>query len=92
VNSSVTVALNSDFDGTMADSNQLAKALAESEAVRTCFARFMFRAAAATSAETKSEEAFVQAWRSIPAAAQGSILETLIAYVKSPMFAQRRVQ
>lgn len=92
VDSTVTVALNADFDGAMADSNQLAKELSESEAVRTCFARFMFRAAAATSAETKSEEAFVQAWRSIPAAAQGSILETLIAYVKSPMFAQRRVQ
>jgi hypothetical protein len=94
VDSSVTVATGLDFDGSYADSNQLAAALSQSEAVRACFARFMFRAASATSdAVVKpSEDAFVEAWRAIPAAAQGNILETLVAYVKSPSFAARRAQ
>jgi hypothetical protein len=94
VDSSVTVATGLDFDGTYPDSNQLATALSQSEAVRTCFARFMFRAASATSdaAVKPSEDAFVEAWRAIPAAAQGNILETLVAYVKSPSFAARRAQ
>jgi hypothetical protein len=94
VDSSVTVASGLDFDGAYADSNQLATALSQSEAVRACFARFMFRAASATSdaAVKPSEDAFVEAWRAIPAAAQGNILETLVAYVKSPSFAARRAQ
>ncbi len=94
VNSVVTVDTGLDFDGTYMDSNQLATALSQSEAVRTCFARYMFRAASATAdtAAKPSEDAFVEAWRAIPAAAQGSIVETLLAYVKSPAFAVRRAQ
>ncbi len=92
INSAVTVAAGADFDGAFPSSNELAAALSESAAVRACFARFMFRAAAATSAEVKSEDAFLAAWKAIPAAEQGSIIETLVAYVKSPNFAQRRVQ
>jgi len=91
VDSSVSVSVMSDFDGPYADSNQLAAALAQSESVRECFARFMFRAAAASgdSAATPGEAEFVELWRATPAAAQGSIIETLIAYVKSPTFASR---
>jgi len=91
VDSSVEVDLMSDFDGPYADSNQLAAALGQSESVRECFARFMFRAAAASgdSAATPGETEFVNLWRALPAAAQGNIVETLIAYVKSPTFTTR---
>jgi len=91
VDSSAVVAVNGDFDGAYGDSNQLGTALGQSESVRECFARFMFRAGAASgdSAATPGEQEFVELWRSMPAAAQGSIVETLIAYVKNPTFAKR---
>jgi hypothetical protein len=40
-------------------------------------------------AATPGEKEFIDFWRAIPAAAQGSIVETLIAYVKHPGFALR---
>jgi hypothetical protein len=91
VDSSSVVAMGMDFDGPYADSNALAAALAQSAAVRTCFARYMYRAGAATGdqAATPGEQDFVDRWRSIPAAAQGSIVETLVAYVKNPGFTLR---
>jgi hypothetical protein len=91
VDSAVVVAQRADFDGPYADSNQLAAAFAQSDTVRECFARYMFRAAAATgdSAATPGEQAFVDVWRTIPEAARGSIVETLIAYVRNPSFALR---
>jgi len=93
VDSSVTVAIGADFDGTYADSNELALALSQSPRVRTCFARQMFRASAGTSgpAGRASEDAFVEFWATQPAAEQGSFAETLVAYVKSSLFAQRRL-
>lgn len=94
IDSAVVVTTGSDFDGTYSDSNELARALAESPAVRACFARFVFRAASASgdAALRPSEDAFVAAWQAIPEAAQGNIVETLLAYVKSPSFAARRAQ
>ncbi|HET9956626.1 MAG TPA: DUF1592 domain-containing protein [Polyangiaceae bacterium] len=91
IDSAVRVAMDAEFDGPYADSNALAAALSDSEIVRECFARFMFRAASATgdSAATPGEREFVDAWRKIPEAARGNIVETLIAYVKSPSFAVR---
>jgi len=98
VDSSVVVNIEAEYDGTLADydgsyadSNALATALSESTVVRECMARFMFRAAAATgdSAATPGEAEFIDFWRSLPAAAQGNLVETLIAYVKSPGFALR---
>lgn len=92
VDSSVVVNIDgADYDGAYADGNALARALAGSPTVRECMARFMFRAAAATgdSAATPGEADFMNFWRSIPAAAQGSFVETLIAYVKSPGFTLR---
>ena len=93
VDSAVTVPIvaENDFDGPYADSNQLAAALARSQTVRECFARFMFRAATATgdSAATPGESEFIDVWRTIPAAAQGNIIETLIAYVRRPSFGVR---
>jgi hypothetical protein len=91
VDSSVEVAVKAEFDGPYADSNELAVALSESAAVRECFARYMFRAAVASgdSAATPGESEFIDAWRAIPAAAQGNIVETLIAYLKTPDFGVR---
>jgi hypothetical protein len=91
VDSAVDVSVHRDFDGHYADSNQLATALAESTKVRECFARFMFRAAAAAGdgAATPGEDEFMRAWRATPAAAQGKIVETLISYTKGPGFALR---
>jgi hypothetical protein len=94
VDSSVEVAVLSEFDGPYADSNELAVALSESATVRECFARFMFRAAVASgdSAATPGEREFIEIWRALPAAAQGNIVETLIAYVKTPDFQLRGAQ
>jgi hypothetical protein len=91
VDSSVVVKVDADYDGPYADSNALATALASSPSVRECMARYVFRAAAATgdSAATPGEPEFVDFWHTIPAAAQGNVVETLIAYVKSPTFGVR---
>lgn len=92
VDSAVVVSERTAFDGPYADSNQLAAALARSESVRACFARFTFRAGAATGkpAGRLAEEEFLSFWRATPAAAEGNIVETLIAFVKRPTFARRR--
>jgi hypothetical protein len=91
VDSSVVVSDGADYDGPYADSNALATALAASPTVRECMARFLFRAAAASgdSAATPGEPEFIDFWHSLPAAAQGNLVETLIAYVKSPNFGVR---
>ena len=91
VDSSVVVALGGDLDGAYTDSNQLAMALGESDSVRECFARFMFRAATGTgdSFATPGEKEFIALWRATPAAVRDNIVETLIAYVKSPTFTTR---
>jgi hypothetical protein len=93
VDSSVTLAAGADFDGSYADSNELALALSESATVRSCFARQMFRASAGSSGAPAqaSEDAFVTFWASLPEAAQGNIVETLVAYARSSLFSERRV-
>ena len=106
VNSKTTVSVGKEFDGDYADSNALAVALSTSKTVRECFARNVFRASAGRSdADAQaSEDAFLNYWQTIPApapdashpqpasATQGSILETLRAYITSPSFTQRRAQ
>jgi hypothetical protein len=92
VDSAVEVKTGLGFDGPYADGNELARALAASDTVRECFARFMFRAASATgdSAATPGEQEFIDFWHTLPEAAEGSIVETLIAHVKGPSFGLRR--
>ena len=94
VDSAVVVRQHVEFDGPYADSNELASALARSESVRECFARFLFRAGAATgrSAGVLAESEFLDTWRSMPAASQGNVVETLVAFVRRPSFTRRRVQ
>jgi hypothetical protein len=92
VNSNVVVSLGMDYDGAYADSNALAKVLAASPTVMECFARQMYRAAAATgdAAATPGEEEFIDFWRALPSAARGNIVETLVAYVRNPRFGVRQ--
>ena len=83
-----------DFDGSYADSDALAMALASSPQVRTCMARQLFRSSAgrSDSQATAPEQAFVDVWNQLPADKQGNIVETMVAYVRSPAFTQRRGQ
>jgi hypothetical protein len=97
LDTSASVAVGADFDGAYADSNALALALAASPSVRECFARYMFRAAAARSVDhdgapdtTASEEAFIDEWRELPETERGNVMDTLAVFVSSRLFTQRR--
>ena len=91
VDSTTTVATGKDFDGSYADSNALAAALAGSADVRACAARQLFRASAGRSDDSAAgaEAAFVDGWRTLPAEAQGNLVETLVAFVRSAQFVER---
>jgi hypothetical protein len=88
----VTLAAGSDVDGTYADSIELGAALAGSTAVKACLARQIFRSSAARSDATVAnvEDAFVEIWKQLPASQQGRLADVLVAYVRSPLFVQRR--
>ena len=92
IDSSVTIKVGSDMDGTYADGVALARALAGSGSVKTCLARQIFRSAAGRSDGTVqgAEDDFVDTWQQLPAAQQDHLSEVLVAWVKSPRFAQRR--
>jgi hypothetical protein len=91
---SVTSDMGMDFSGDYANSDELALALAQSAAVRECFARHLFHSSAAISgvAVQPSEDAYIEAWRANPRALAGNIPEAILAYVASPIFAYRRAQ
>jgi hypothetical protein len=91
IDTSVTLSGGSDFDGSYADSAELASALAQSDSVKSCLARQIFRSSAARSdASVKpAEDAFVETWKQLPADAQGRLADVLVAFVKSPVFIQR---
>ena len=94
VDTATVVKANTDFDGSYADGNALAAALAQSADVRACVARQLFRASAGRSdgSVAASEEAFLSVWSAQPATLQGNLAETIVAYVKSSGFVQRRAQ
>jgi hypothetical protein len=96
VNSATTVEpdLALPISGDFANSAELAQALSESPEVRACYARHLFRSvAAASGASVKaSEDAYIAAWSANPAAEPGSIMESLVTFVTSPLFAYRRAQ
>ena len=83
-----------DFAGTYADSNALAQALSNSAQVRECVARQTFRSSSGRSdtAVKNAEESFVATWKQMPSDQQGKFVELLVAYVRSPIFAQRSAQ
>lgn len=94
VNTATTLELGLDFDGNYANSDELAAAISQSPTVRACFARHLFHAMTGSSgtAYQPSEDSYVAAWRVDSEAESGKIIESILAYVKSPLFAYRRAQ
>lgn len=92
IDSSVTVSVGSDIDGTYPDGVALATALAGSMSVKTCLARQLFRSATGRSDATvaAAENDFVDTWKQLPAGQQDRLADVLVAWVKSPRFVQRR--
>ncbi len=92
IDTRVTIDVGADFDGMYADSNALVAALAASPSVRTCLARQLFRSSAGRSDTTvaASEAAFVELWQQLPADQQGKLVDVVVAFVRSPLFVQRR--
>jgi hypothetical protein len=86
-----TTAFAGDFDGSYADSNALATALAGSPMARECLARQMFFASSGQSDDSvrNAEQSFVDFWNQLPSDKQGKFVEVLVAYIRSPLFAQR---
>lgn len=93
IDTSVTLAAAPDLSGAYADNVELLTALAQSDAVKTCLARQLFRSSAARSDETvhDAEEAFVATWRQLPLEQQDRLEDVLLAFVRSPGFIERRV-
>jgi len=83
-----------DFAGTYADSNAMATALGSSGQVRECVARQFFRSSSGRNdtSVANAEQSFVNAWKQLPADAQGKFAEVLVAYVRSSLFDQRSAQ
>jgi hypothetical protein len=93
VETDVTLAIGSDLDGTYASSSELLTAMANSDSVKTCLARQIFRSTAARSdaSVADAENAFVETWKALPAEQQGRLADVLVAFVKSPTFIRRRI-
>ncbi len=94
IDTSATISADSDFDGTYADSTALLTALAGSPSVKACLARQIFRSSAGRSDESvrAAEDAFVELWQALPALQQDRLADVLVAYVRSPLFVERRPQ
>jgi Protein of unknown function (DUF1592)/Protein of unknown function (DUF1588)/Protein of unknown function (DUF1595)/Protein of unknown function (DUF1587) len=92
IDTSVTVKVGADFDGSYADSADFTNALAQSDAVKTCMARQIFHSTVGRSDDSiaDAENAFVETWKTLPAAQQGRLSDVLLAFVKSPIFIQRK--
>ncbi|MFO0547750.1 MAG: DUF1592 domain-containing protein [Polyangiaceae bacterium] len=80
-----------DVDGPFANVGELVDRLADSDEVKQCFARNILRfSAARTSPEL--EDSFLARWAELPAPAQTNLVEAIVAFVRSDMFAQRSFQ
>jgi Protein of unknown function (DUF1592)/Protein of unknown function (DUF1588)/Protein of unknown function (DUF1595)/Protein of unknown function (DUF1587) len=92
VETKVTVKVGADFDGTYADSAALTEALARSTSIKTCMARQIFRSSVGRSDATvaDAENAFVETWKALPPDQQGRLVDVMLAFVKNPIFVQRR--
>ena len=93
VDSATTLMSGYTFDGSFKDSMDLVLKLADSSELRSCFARQLFRFAAARSdtAAQPLETDFVNAAALLPVDAQGKLAELLVAFVASDTFVQRGV-
>ena len=93
VDTTVNLSTGSDVDGAYAGAAELMSALSRSDAVKSCLARQIFRSTAARSDASveAAEEAFVETWRQLPKEQQDRLADVLVAFVKSPLFVQRRM-
>jgi hypothetical protein len=94
VDSHVVIA-GTDFDGSYADSNALAKAMSTSAQVRECFGRHLYRALAATSApeQAASEDDFVKysgLQKTGGTATDANLVAAISAFITNPSFAYRK--
>jgi hypothetical protein len=80
-----------DLDAQYADSNALARTLANSETVRSCMARQAFRASSGSSTPDLrgAEDAFVAEWRELSLDQRSNLRETWVAFAKSRLFVER---
>jgi hypothetical protein len=93
VDTSVVLSTGSDVDGAYAGASELMSALSRSDTVKSCLARQIFRSTAARSDASveAAENAFVETWRQLPEEQQDRLADVLVAFVKSPLFVQRRM-
>jgi hypothetical protein len=93
IDSRATLSGGFSFDGSYADSSELSLRLADSPELRSCFARQLFRYAAARSgAQAEAAEArFVDSIMALPADARGKFAELVVAFVASDAFIERGV-
>jgi hypothetical protein len=92
IDTAITISADSDFDGNYAGSAELLTAMASSASVKACLARQIFRSSAGRSDPSvrSAEDAFVELWRTLPGDQQDRLADVLIAYVRSPVFVERR--
>jgi hypothetical protein len=90
IDSTSQVAGGYQFDGNYTDSSGLVAAMAQSSDVRDCFARQLFRFAAANSGNTQNvEDAFMTGVNALPATSQGKFADILLAFIASDAFIAR---
>jgi hypothetical protein len=93
IDSTGDVKINKGFDGFVQNSNELASAIAQSQEVRACFARQLFRAQAAErDLVRESEDAFVESWSQLIPEQQQSLTEVLVALAGQELFSYRGEQ
>lgn len=92
IDASVSIRTGSALDGDYAGSADLLTALAQSDAVKSCLARQIFRGSAGRSdaSVAATEQAFVDSWRALPADRADKLAEVLVSFVTSALFVQRR--
>jgi hypothetical protein len=93
IDSATDVAGGYPFDGHYADSSALVARMAQSPDVSACFARKLFRYAAASSdADTQGvETAFLTGVTALPADTQGKVADILLSFIASDAFVKRGV-
>jgi hypothetical protein len=83
--------IGTDVDGPFDDATGLTQRLAQSEQVRRCFARNVFRFASAQTSDG-TEAQYLDVWSAMDATKRPQLEELLIGYVRSDMFMKRRPQ
>jgi hypothetical protein len=78
------------FDGNYTDSGALSMQIAQSTELASCFARHLYRSAAARNTEGEgSETAYMQQAQALPAGVRGKVEDLLLAFIASDLFVTR---